>query len=190
MIGGSAGAFEPIYDFVSQLPGTFPIPVVIVLHRGKGFKSNLTHLLQSKAKLRIKEADEKEALVPGTVFLAPVDFHLLIEPDRSLSLDGSEAVLYSRPSIDVTFDSAADVYGKTLVSMIFSGANSDGTMGCERIDEKGGSVLIQHPDEADVQTMPVSVAERLKKPVFFTKADFQDIIHRLTETGKPINKTV
>ncbi len=186
VIGGSAGAFELIYEFVSLLPATFTIPVVIVLHRGKGFKSNLKQLLQSKAAVHVKEADEKEALLPGNVYLAPVNFHLLIEPDKTLSVDASEPILFCRPAIDVTFSSASAVFGENLLGMIFSGANADGANGAADIVRHGGRVLVHDLEEAEVITMPDAAAKKMEKPMFFKRTDFQSIIDYLSVTELPV----
>ncbi len=188
VIGGSAGAFELIYEWVSLLPEDFPHPVIVILHRGKGFKSNLKQLLQSKAAVKVKEADEKESLKPGWVYLAPVNFHLLIEPELTLSLDASEPVLYSRPSIDVTFKSAVDVFGDKLMAMVFSGANADSAAGSEQIVKKGGQVLIHDPEEAEVPTMPEATVKKMKHPILFRRADFGAIIEQLMGAAKSRKK--
>lgn len=183
VIGGSAGSFEPIYELIGMLPEGLAIPVIVVIHRGKGFKSNLRQLFQNKSLATIKEADEKEPLVAGTVYLAPVNFHLLVEPDKTLSIDASEPVLFCRPSIDVTFCSTADIFGKQLLAMLFSGANHDGAHGSGYIEKLGGKVLIEDPQEAEVDTMPLGAIKKLKNVVLFKRSELHGIVEQLPVKG-------
>lgn len=154
IIGGSAGSFDVILELLSYLRTDLPFPVIIVLHRKNNSQSNLTDLFNSKTKLEVKEAEEKETLSAGDVYIAPADYHLLIEKDKTLSLDFSEKVNYSRPSIDVTFETAAEAYGPKLVCMLLSGASSDGTEGLKTVKRYGGTVIVQNPLTAKVGYMP------------------------------------
>src|SRR5690606_5939006 len=112
-----------------KLPKNFPLPVVVVIHRSRKHRSSIEELLNSKSKVKVKVAEDKDQLKKGTVYFAPSDYHLLVEPDGSISLDSSEPVLYSRPSIDVTFESIADVYRDNVIALLLSGANADGAEG-------------------------------------------------------------
>jgi two-component system chemotaxis response regulator CheB len=154
VIGGSAGSLQVILDLLSPLAPSFPIPVLIVQHRAGSPDSGMEELLAARTRLRCKEAEEKEGLLPGTIYICPPDYHVLIEQDHSLSLDYSERVNYSRPSIDVSFRSAADVYGSDLICVLLSGGNADGAEGLDYAGEKGALTIVQDPETAEVSYMP------------------------------------
>ena len=154
VIGGSSGSLEAILNIFTLLNTGFKIPVIIVMHRSSNADTNLVKVLSAKTHLFVKEADEKEILTPGNIYLAPPDYHLLIEKDKSLSLDNSDKVQFSRPSIDVTFQAAADIYKDKLLGIILSGANSDGAAGAACIKRNGGLVIVQDPATAQIPYMP------------------------------------
>jgi two-component system chemotaxis response regulator CheB len=154
VIGGSAGALGPLLDILRQLPATYPLPIIIVLHRLSNNEETLEHVLAHHSKLKVKEIEDKNIISGATVHVAPADYHLLIETNRTFALDVSEKVLFSRPSIDVTFDSVAQVYGKHTVAVLLSGANSDGTEGVKAIRKAGGLAIIQTPEDAEISYMP------------------------------------
>ncbi|RYZ61411.1 MAG: chemotaxis protein CheB [Chitinophagaceae bacterium] len=153
LIGGSAGSLEAILQFLPALKREPSLAIVLVLHRRAG-ESMLTELLQDKTDWQVKEAEEKEVIIPGTFYIAPADYHLLVEKEGTFSLDYSERVHYSRPAIDVTFETAAEAYGPAVMALLLSGANQDGTAGLRKIKEAGGLVLVQDPAEAVVSYMP------------------------------------
>jgi len=154
VIGGSAGSLPVIVDLLSALPADFPIPLLIVLHRNGLFESSLEELLSTRTRLLCKEVEEKETILGGRVYVCPADYHVLIEKDHSFSLDYSERVNYSRPSIDVTFTSAADVCHENLTCILLSGGNADGAEGLSYAKERGGVTIVQDPATADVAYMP------------------------------------
>lgn len=154
IIGGSAGSLDVLLKVFPSLSTLITFPIIIVLHRKAGADSLLTALLSSKTKLIVKEVEEKETISPGLIYLAPSDYHLLIENNRTFSLDSSEKINYSRPSIDVTFQSAAEVYKANLVCLLLSGANTDGAAGLQFVKKYGGQALIQNPESAAVSYMP------------------------------------
>jgi len=154
LIGGSAGSLEVILEVLPNLPTNLSIPVVIILHRKNFNDLLLIDLLSIKLSLPVKEAEEKEMIRPGIVYIAPADYHLLVEKDKTFSLDDSERVNYSRPSIDVTFESAADVYGPTILALLLSGASADGTEGLKAVKQNGGVCVVQDPAWAEVGYMP------------------------------------
>ena len=156
VIGGSAGSLEVLLKILPALNLGFSIPVVIVLHRKNTSDSVLAELLQSKIALPVHEVEEKEKIEAGTVYIAPADYHLLFEEDGTFSLDYSEKVHYSRPGIDVSFESAAGVYGSSLLAILLSGASSDGADGFGIVMEKGGVTIAQDPDTAEVSYMPAA----------------------------------
>ena len=154
VIGGSAGSLQVILKLFTDIAGTYPVPIVIVLHRSQRAELLLEELIGYKTGLQVKEVEEKEKPEPGWVYLCPPDYHVLFEKDESFALDYSEKVNFSRPSIDVTFQSAADVFGASLVCVLLSGANSDGAEGLAYVKQKGGITVVQHPDDAEVSYMP------------------------------------
>jgi len=158
VIGGSAGSLDGILQLLPAVKNLTSLAIVLVLHRRNG-ESLLTHLLSERTSWPVKEAEEKEPIVAGTIYIAPADYHLLIEKNRTFLLDYSEKVHYSRPSIDVTFESAADVYGESLLAVLLSGANADGTDGLRRVKAAGGYTIVQDPAEAVVAYMPQHAIE-------------------------------
>ena len=155
VIGTSWGGLSALRELVGGLPAAFPLPVVVVQHRHRQSNHLLTSLLQDSTSLEVCEIEDKAPIVAGHVHVAPADYHLLIEPGYfSLSVD--EPVRYSRPSIDVTFMSAADAYASRAVGVILTGANADGSRGLERIHERGGLVLVQLPGTAESPMMPAA----------------------------------
>jgi two-component system chemotaxis response regulator CheB len=165
VIGGSAGCIEVIIKILENLNKDLALAIVIIIHRKKNSDARLTALFNLKSPLLVTEAEEKEPILPGRVYLAPPDYHLLIENDHTFSLDTSEKVQFSRPSIDVTFESAADVYGQSLAALLLSGANSDGAQGLLTIANSGGITIVQNPASAEVDFMP-------KAAIFKTVVDY------------------
>ena len=154
VIGGSAGALSALSEILSPLKKEFPLPVMVVVHLPPDKDSILASLLNAKCQLTVKEAEDKEPLQPGIVYIAPPDYHLLVEAGGYLSLSSDEPVLYSRPSIDVLFESASDSYGEALLGIILTGANNDGAQGLARIAKAEGTCLVQTPQTAYSSAMP------------------------------------
>ncbi|MGZ5244595.1 MAG: chemotaxis protein CheB, partial [Bacteroidia bacterium] len=150
VIGGSAGSIDAIIRIIPKLSKDFSIPIVIVLHRKASKESSISAILQHRTSLKIKEAEEKEKITNGTVYFAPPDYHLLIESDNTFSLDASEKIHFSRPSIDVTFESAAGQYKQKLIGILLTGANDDGAKGIKDIAHYGGFTIAQEPNTAEV----------------------------------------
>ncbi|HMH21694.1 MAG TPA: chemotaxis protein CheB [Puia sp.] len=175
-IGGSAGSLPVILDLVSAIPHGFQTPMLLALHRNGLFESSLEELLSSRTGLQIREVEEKEPITPGTLYICPSDYHVLIEKDHSFSLDYSERVNYSRPSIDVSFRSAADVYGKGLLCLLLSGGNNDGAEGLEYVKEKGGVTVVQDPLTAEVPFMPQAAITRTKIDFVLTPSQMPGLL--------------
>lgn len=154
LLAGSAGSSKLIFRLVEQLPEDFPMPVIVVMHRSRRFKSEIEALLDSRSKLSVSLAADKAPLEKGNVYFAPPDYHLLLEPDETFTLDYSEPVFHSRPSIDSTFFSVADVFQDKVVAVLLSGANADGSEGLCYVKAKNGIAIIQDPAGAEVKTMP------------------------------------
>ncbi|QJW90894.1 chemotaxis protein CheB [Spirosoma taeanense] len=154
LIGGSTGSIDVLLQLLPALRPPLSFALIIVVHRKNTADSTLANLLSFKTNLPLREVDDKDPMLPGNIYLAPADYHLLLEQDGTFSLDDSEKVNYSRPSIDVTFESAADVYGPALVGVLLSGANADGTAGLRAIKKAGGVLVAQQPETAQVGFMP------------------------------------
>lgn len=155
-MGASAGALETFYALLPELPAGYSLPIVIVVHTPPDKDSIMAELLQTKTLLQVREAEDKDILKPGAIYLAPPNYHLLAEVDGSLSLSSDEQVNYSRPSIDVLFESVAEAYGAQAVGVVLSGANNDGARGLEAIAGAGGAALVQQPSQAYAAMMPMS----------------------------------
>lgn len=154
VVGGSAGSLEPLMRMVGQLPAQGCYAVVAVIHRKAAPGSVLADLLAARTKLEVKEVEDKEPLHAGILYLAPPDYHLLFEGRSMLVLDASEKVHYSRPSIDVSFESAATAFKANVIAVLLSGANADGAEGMRRIKAAGGVTIVQEPATAEVYFMP------------------------------------
>jgi two-component system chemotaxis response regulator CheB len=162
VIGGSSGSLQVIFHVLNHLPVTFSLPILLVIHRGNSADSFLLDLLILKSNLPVREVEEKEKIRPSQIYLAPADYHVLIEMDKTFSLDYSEKLNFSRPSIDASFISAASVYGKHLTGILLSGANEDGSEGLRAIKENGGHTIIQDPNDAAVNYMPRKASQKSK----------------------------
>ena len=156
VVGASAGGIEAFVHIFSKLPALFSLPIIFVQHLHKDQDSTLARFYNDRTLLKVEEAEEKEQIQAGHIYIAPPDYHLLIERDETFSLSVDEKVNYSRPSIDVLFDSAADVYGAELVGVLLTGANHDGARGLQRIKEHGGLTLVEDPATAKFPQMPRS----------------------------------
>ncbi|TDE53402.1 chemotaxis protein CheB [Flavobacterium sp. GT3P67] len=156
VIGVSSGGMNALKIIFSALPVDFNIPIIIVQHVGAHSDSQWIKLLNEKSPLEIKEADEKEKIENGKIYIAPPNYHLLIEKDKTFSLTIDERVSFARPSIDVLFESAAEAYKNKLIGIVLTGSNHDGTKGITRIKECGGLAIIQDPKTADSAYMPKS----------------------------------
>jgi two-component system chemotaxis response regulator CheB len=156
VIGGSAGALDALGVILPALPAGFALPIVIGLHLLPGRPSGLAAVLAHHSPLPVKEAEDKELILPGTVYLVSPNYHLLIERQGHFSLSVDELVNFSRPSIDVLFESAADAYGSRLAGVLLSGANDDGARGLARIRAAGGLTIVQTPETAASSAMPAA----------------------------------
>jgi len=152
-VGTSWGGLSALTKLLGALPADFGIPVVVVQHRSKDSERLLGQLLQDATELRVCEIEDKDPLTPGTVHLAPANYHVLIESGYA-SLTIEEPVRFSRPSIDVTFTSAADTYRSAAIGVVLTGANEDGARGLAHIVQRGGRALVQDPKTAEIPIMP------------------------------------
>jgi two-component system chemotaxis response regulator CheB len=159
-IGASAGAIETLRIVLPSLPRPFGAAVLLVIHMPANGESVLAEVLARQCKLAVREATDKEKIEEGTLYIAPPGYHLLVEPDKTLSLSIDAPVNYSRPSIDVLFESAAYAYRERLLGIILTGANEDGAEGLVAVRRSGGLAWVQDPTSAAAAVMPRSAIER------------------------------
>ena len=158
VVGASLGGLQALTAILPALPADFPLPLVLVLHRGIDPESQLAELLQRHSALPVREANDKEPLVGGHVYVGPSDYHLLVERGW-LALSTDARVSHARPSIDVLFESAADSYGEGVIAVLLTGASRDGAQGALRIKQRGGLVAAQDPATAEAPVMPRAAIE-------------------------------
>lgn len=160
VVGGSSGAIDALLQLLPALPATLCAAVVIVLHLPRDRRSLLADIFRQRCVLPVQEAQDKETIATGTVYFAPPDYHLLVDAGPHIALSVDAPVHYSRPSIDVLFETAADQYGERLVGILLSGANEDGARGLQAIQAAGGLTIVQDPASASMPTMPQAAIAR------------------------------
>ena len=176
VVGTSAGGLNALSTILGNLPRQYKIPIVIVQHRSKGSFELFEDVLQQKCRIRIKQADEKEAISGGVIHVAPPDYHLLVEMDRTFSLSSDPPVQFSRPSIDVLFESAAIVYRQNLVGIVLTGSNNDGACGIATIRNFGGLTIAQDPSETQYSFMPQAAIDTGKVAHVWRLTDIGDFL--------------
>jgi two-component system chemotaxis response regulator CheB len=184
VIGVSTGGVAALKYMLGALSADFPIPILVVTHITPDSDDGLAVLLNSLCAIRIKEADEQETLIPGAVYLAPANYHLLIERGGILSLSIDPPVNFARPSVDVLFESAAVVYGPALIGVIMTGAGSDGSKGLLKIQNSGGVAIVQDPVDSEMDSMPKSALELLVADHVVQLKEIPGLLMRLVQ-GKP-----
>lgn len=180
IIGGSAGSLQALLQILPFIEKPVSFAIVIVVHRKNSDEQTLEDLIALKSKIKVKEVEDKVKLEEGFIYIAPSNYHLLFEKEETLSLDTSEKINYSRPSIDVSFESAAEIYGQNLVGILLSGSNSDGTVGLRAIQTTGGISVVQNPLSADMPFMP-------NNAILHTAPDFVLTTEEILEFIKGIN---
>ena len=181
VIGVSSGGLNAMKIMFSLLPADFKMPIIIVQHISPRSENQWIELLNNKSKMRIKEADENEKIEPGIAYIAPPNYHLLVEKDKTFSLTVTERVNYARPSIDVLFESAAEAYKNKLIGVILTGSNNDGTKGIKRIKEYGGLTIAQDPETAESSYMPASAIAATKPDYILSLKDISSLLIKLTD---------
>jgi two-component system chemotaxis response regulator CheB len=181
VIGASAGGVTALLTLLSGLPVNFRLPVISVLHLPDDRESHLAEIFQHRSRIAVREAADKANVEPGTLYFAGAGYHLSIEQDRSFSLSCEAPVHFSRPSIDLLMESAADVYGEALAGILLTGANYDGAGGLARIREKGGLSVVQDPEEAQVATMPEAAIKKLQPDLILRLDAIRNLIIQLDE---------
>jgi two-component system chemotaxis response regulator CheB len=182
VIGASAGGLNALQKLLAPLPADFRFPLLVVLHRLPAPDDLMAYTLNEACQLRVKEADHGEPIKSGHVYIAPANYHLLVEPDKTLSLSIDAKVRYSRPSIDVLFETAADVYRSGLIGIILTGANDDGTAGLRKIKAQGGLTIAQNPATADSKIMPYSAIHQNTVDQIFSLAEISAFLTQLCRT--------
>lgn len=170
VVGTSWGGLSALRELISLLPPTFALPLVVVQHRHKQSDHLLTSLLQDRTSMCVCEVEDKAPIVPGNIYIAPADYHLLVEAGY-FSLSTDDPVRFSRPSIDVTFQSAADTYGARSVGVVLTGANADGANGLKRISDRGGLAYVQLPATAESPAMPAAALKCVPNATVLTIAE-------------------
>jgi two-component system chemotaxis response regulator CheB len=183
VIGGSAGAFDILRMIVHALPKSLACPVVIVIHLPP-HSSGLADLFGNETTLRVKQAEDKEPLAPGTIYIAPPSYHLLIESHRAFALSADPPVHFSRPAIDVLFEAARDVYGSSLIGILLSGASDDGAAGLQEIHRAGGITIVQRPSTADSAIMPAAALALFEPTHVWSPGEIVTGLNRLL-SGSP-----
>ncbi|GGG99581.1 chemotaxis protein CheB [Mucilaginibacter phyllosphaerae] len=159
LLGGSAGSFKLLFRLVKILPKNLGKSVIIVIHRKKNFFSEIEKLFSENSRMLLTAISDKEPIRENTIYIAPANYHTLVENEGFFSLDVSEPVWYSKPSIDVTFESVAEVYKQHVTAVLFSGANQDGAEGLLKLRREGALTIAQDPQDAEMVEMPQSAID-------------------------------
>lgn len=181
VIGVSSGGLNALAKILPSLPQNYPIPIVIVQHVSPRSDGYWVESMDKVCKLFVKEADEKERIERGNIYMAPANYHLLIEQDRTFSLSTEAKVNFARPSIDVLFESAGEVYGKELIGLILTGSNSDGALGLKKIKEEGGLTIVQDPETAESSSMPAHAISTSSVDYILPLEEIQKLLIKLSE---------
>ncbi|MES2852111.1 MAG: chemotaxis protein CheB [Bacteroidota bacterium] len=181
VIGVSSGGMNALKIISSSLPVHFNLPIIIVQHLSAHSDSHWIKLLNEKSHLNVKEADEKEKIEKGNIYIAPPNYHLLIEKDKTFSLTIDERVNFARPSIDVLFESAAEAYKNKLIGIVLTGSNSDGTKGIKRIKDCGGLAIIQDPNTADSEYMPKSAIAAIEPDYIVSLEEIVELLMKIDQ---------
>jgi two-component system chemotaxis response regulator CheB len=182
VIGASAGAVEALSIILPAVPKTSRIPIIVVVHLPPNRPSLLPELFSARCRVPVREPEDKEPASPGVIWFAPSNYHLLIERDHTFSLSVDEPVKFSRPSIDVLFESAADAYGEKLCGVVLSGANDDGALGACAIRNRGGLVVVQDPNSAEAREMPGSAIKLANPQLVASLSEIAEFLRQATET--------
>lgn len=181
VIGTSFGGLEAIKSIIPYLPKDFPLAILIVLHIGDNKNEHFISYLNGFCKLSVKEAEDKESIKAGTVYFAPPDYHLLVDENSQIALCVDSKIHYSRPSIDVLFESAAWHYQNKLIGVLLTGLNNDGALGLKEIQECGGTTIVENPANAVASIMPASAINIIKPNYILDKKQIANKIIELSQ---------
>jgi two-component system chemotaxis response regulator CheB len=188
VIGVSSGGVRALKILLGALPADFPLPVMVVQHISPDAGNGMAKLLNDWSAIHVKEADEQEEILPATVYLAPPNYHLLVEREGRLSLSADPPVSFARPSVDVLFESAAEVYGRGLIGVVLTGANFDGARGAKAIKARGGRVVVQDPADAEAPQMPAAALAAVPADHVLPLADIAPLLQRLAGGSNATNR--
>ncbi|HXJ20593.1 MAG TPA: chemotaxis protein CheB [Polyangia bacterium] len=180
VIGGSSGALEALAALLPGIGSPGTVPIAIVVHLPPARPSRIPEVLAARAKLPVREAEDKEPAEPGIIYVAPPNYHLLVERGGTFALSDDEALHFSRPAIDALFESAADAYGGRLAGVLLSGASEDGAAGLAVIQRAGGVVIVQSPDDAVSRPMPEAALARLEPDHLLPAREIGPVLGSLT----------
>ncbi len=188
VVGTSWGGLAALSCLIGGLPADFDVPIVVVQHRSRNADSLLASLLQDLTPLCVIDAEDKEPLVPGSIYIAPANYHLLVERGH-LSLNTDPLVRFSRPAIDVTFLSAADTYEECAIGVILTGANDDGARGLRHVVDRGGKAIVQDPATAESPVMPSAAIRAVPEAeVVPLAAIAQQLVRMVAPSGRRTNR--
>ena len=181
VIGTSWGGLNALSTILSPLPKDFPLPILIVQHRPRNQLGSefFIEILNRRCQLNVLEPDDKEHIQTGNIYLSPSNYHMLVEHKGALALSNDEPVHYSRPSIDLLFESAAESYQQNVIGIILTGANQDGAEGLQVIKAMGGYTLAQDPVTAEVDIMPLAAIAAAKPDAILPLKDIASFLIKL-----------
>ena len=182
-IGCSAGGIEGLKFLLSEIPSSFPVPIGVVQHRSADSNGMMKRYFKDNCTLKIVEPDDKQPIEAGSVYFAPANYHMLVGEDLAFHLSVEEPVYFSRPSIDVFFQSAASVYRNRVLGIVMSGANVDGAEGLKEIKEGGGWTVVQDPMTAAHKIMPEAALATNKVDAILDLVNIRQLIHSLIKKG-------
>jgi two-component system, chemotaxis family, protein-glutamate methylesterase/glutaminase len=185
VIGVSAGGVDALNKILPQLPSSLSIPVFVVMHIGKFSIAHFVRQLNTISKVKVLEANSGEKILAGQVYFAPPNYHLLVECNKTLSLCLDDLINFSRPSIDILFESAADIYREKLIGVLLTGANNDGAIGMKRIKEYRGLTIVQDPTDAFIGEMPRSAMALSPIDLIYSLEEIGNFFHRINEVINP-----
>lgn len=168
IIGTSAGGIQTLKTLITSLKKEFCCPIIIVIHRLKNVKSHLAQVVQTFTNLNVFEAEEKQTIHDGCIYIAPANYHLMLEQDHSFTLTVDEAINFSRPSIDVSFVSFSEILKNSLIAIVLTGANADGAQGLQTVLKNNGEAWVQDPEQAFVSFMPKASIDHNPKATILT----------------------
>jgi two-component system, chemotaxis family, protein-glutamate methylesterase/glutaminase len=186
VVGASAGGVQALSELLPALPRGAQVSVFVVLHLPRDRPSLLVEVFAHKCALTVREAQDKEPVAPGTIYFAPANYHLLIDEGPQLALSVDELVHHSRPSIDVLFESAAEVYRERLLGVILTGANEDGAAGLAAVHDAGGITVIQEPQSAQASLMVLSALQRCTPDRVLPLAEIAQLFGSLARGTAPL----
>lgn len=181
VIGVSAGGMNALRTILTALPQSFPLPIAIVQHIAPQSDAYLSGYLDKLSAITVKEAEDKELMRPGTAYLAPAGYHLLINPDETFSFSVDPPVNFSCPAIDVLFESAADVFKDKLIGIVLTGASADGSQGLKKIKAQGGILIVQNPETAEVPYMPQAALDAVQVDYIVNLDEISSLLLQLTK---------